>query len=104
MRQTPEVAKEQLRAVIERGDAISGTGFMCCARALLKNKGSKTDIVKVYTEIIGRLREIADDEQLRQRINRARRRRCELLSAMRSTPSLVSSELRSRSKNTTGCL
>ena len=62
------VAKEQLRAVIERGDAISGTGFMCCARALLKNKGSKTDIVKVYTEIIGRLREIADDEQLRQRI------------------------------------
>ena len=73
------VAKEQLRAVIERGDAISGTGFMCCARALLKNKGSKTDIVKVYTEIIGRLREIADDEQLRQRINRARRRRCEML-------------------------
>ena len=68
VRQTPEVAKEQLRAVIERGDAISGTGFMCCARALLKNKGSKTDIVKVYTEIIGRLREIADDEQLRQRI------------------------------------
>ena len=31
MRQTPEVAKQQLRAVIERGDAISGTGFMCCA-------------------------------------------------------------------------
>jgi|TARA_B100000212_G_C26964857_1_gene360027 hypothetical protein len=31
VRQTPEVAKQQLRAVIERGDAISGTGFMCCA-------------------------------------------------------------------------
>ena len=68
VRQTPEVAKELLRAVIERGDAISGTGFMCCARALLKNKATKTDIVKVYTEIIGRLREIANDEQLRQRI------------------------------------
>ena len=68
VRQTPEVAKEQLRAVIERGDAISGTGFMCCARALLKNKASKTDIVEVYTDIIGRLRQIADDEQLRQRI------------------------------------
>ena len=68
VRQTPEVAKELLRAVIERGDAISGTGFMCCARALLKNKASKTDIAKVYTEIIRRLRQIADDEQLRQRI------------------------------------
>ena len=103
-RPIPEVVKEQLQAVIERGDAISGIGYMCCTRALLKNKASRTDIVKLYTEIISRLRQIADDEQLRQRINRARRRRCELLSAMRSTPSLVSSELRSRSKKTTGCL